>query len=84
VRDVQKCPSIGAELRMNAGRLGRSHRSLGHVPLVRREGRQDFILLTRRDPEVIERASHALGRIPARRREQVRFRLRNDGRECPR
>jgi hypothetical protein len=24
---------------------------------VRREGRQDFLLLTRRDPEVIERAS---------------------------
>ena len=40
---------------------GRSHRSLGHFPLVRREGRQDFILLTLRDPEVIERASQ-LGR----------------------
>jgi hypothetical protein len=35
---------------------GRSHRSLGHFPLVRREGRHDFILLTRRDVEVIERA----------------------------
>src|SRR5262249_35355859 len=34
--------------------LGRSHRSLGPFPLVRREGRQDFILLTRSDSEVIE------------------------------
>jgi hypothetical protein len=54
------------------------------MPLVRREDRQDFILLTLRVPEVIERASYALARIPARRREQVRFRLRNDGRECRR
>ena len=37
--------------------LGRSHRSLCNFPLVRREGRQDFIFLTRRDPEVIECAS---------------------------
>src|SRR4029450_5110550 len=36
---------------------GPSHRSLGHFPLVRREGRQHFLLLTRRDREVIERAS---------------------------
>ena len=38
-----------------------SHRSLGHFALVRREGRQDFTLLTRRDPEVIEGPSQ-LGR----------------------
>ena len=51
--------SSGMSLEWSAGwsLSGRSHRSLGHLPLVRREGRQDFILLTRRDPEVIERAS---------------------------
>src|SRR4029453_13339524 len=36
---------------------GRSHRPLVSFPLVSREGRQDFILFTRRYPEVIERAS---------------------------
>src|SRR4029453_14070249 len=36
---------------------GRSHRSLGYFPFVRPEGCQDFILFTRRYPEVIERAS---------------------------
>ena len=42
---------------MNAQVLsGRRHRSLGHFPFVRREGRQDLVLLTSRDPEMIERA----------------------------
>jgi len=43
---------------MNARALsGRSHGSLGYFPFVGREGRQNFLLLTRRDPEVIECAS---------------------------
>ena len=36
---------------------GRSHRSLGHFPFMRGEGRQDLTLLARRDPEAIERAT---------------------------
>jgi hypothetical protein len=47
----------GCKIRMNAGLSGRGHRSLGYFPLVRRKGRQDFVFLTRRDPEVVERAS---------------------------
>jgi hypothetical protein len=55
---VQECPSStrAANTDDHARLSGRSHRSLGHLPLVRREGRQDFILLPRGDLEVIERA----------------------------
>ena len=50
-------PSTGAAIRMNAGSLRPKPSIPRSLPLVRREGRQHFILLTRRDPEVIERAS---------------------------
>src|SRR4029453_3991079 len=36
---------------------GRNHRCPGFFPLVRREGRQELILLSRREAEVIDRAS---------------------------
>jgi hypothetical protein len=54
---VQECPSTGAATGRVCG-LPRPKPSIPRsLPLVRREGRQDFILLTRRDPEMIERAS---------------------------
>jgi hypothetical protein len=54
---AEMAPRRGLTSGWMPGSSGRSHRTLGHFPFVRCECRQDFILLTRRDPDVIECAS---------------------------